>query len=42
MTEQDKKDLEWFIKNNQIRPRLLTNIFSITKEQLQEIINNCR
>ena len=42
MTEQDKKDLEWFINNNQIRPTLLCNLFHISKEQLQEIVNNCR
>ena len=42
MNKLDKTSIEeikWFINEGQIRPRLLTNLYRISKEELQQIIN---
>ena len=42
MTIQDREEIKWFILNDQIRPRLLCNLYKIDRQTLQELIEECK
>ena len=39
MTIKERDEIKWFISVNQVRPRLLCNLYKINREELQQIIN---
>ena len=39
INKQDLEEVIWFVKNGQIRPRLLKNLYRLTDKQLQNIID---
>lgn len=42
LTAQDIAEIKYFILNDQIRPRLLCNLYKIDRQTLQELIEECK